>query len=101
MPHCILIRDRPEFSADTSKNYGSTFVIYNSKVEISEQNAEIAYMGRVQISKPKQTFLGFYQNYVSHNIILLHDHFEGCIEIANHKGVISSSQGAKPRGMKK
>ena len=32
--------------------------------------------------------------------ILLHNHFEGCIEIANPKGVIISSQGAKPRGMK-
>ena len=31
--------------------------------------------------------------------ILLHDYFEGCIEIANPKGVIFSSQGAKPRGM--
>ena len=30
--------------------------------------------------------------------ILLHDHFEGCIEIANPEGLISS-QGAKPRGM--
>ena len=33
--------------------------------------------------------------------ILLHDHFEGCIDIANPEGVIFSSQGAKPRGMKK
>ena len=31
--------------------------------------------------------------------ILLHDHFEGCIEIANPEGSFSS-QGAKPRGMK-
>ena len=54
MPHCILIRDRPEFSADTSKYYGITFVRYYNKVEISEQNAEIAYMGRMQISEPKQ-----------------------------------------------
>ena len=38
-------------------------------MEISEHNAEIAYMGRVQVPKPKQTFLGFYQNYVSHNIM--------------------------------
>ena len=55
MPHCILIRDRPEFSADTSKYYSITFVRCYNKVEISEQNAEIAYMGRVQISKPEQT----------------------------------------------
>ena len=32
--------------------------------------------------------------------ILLHDHFEGCIEIANPEGSFISSQGAKPRGMK-
>ena len=33
--------------------------------------------------------------------IVLHDHFEGCIDIANPEGVIFSSQGAKPRGMNK
>ena len=32
-------------------------------------------------------------------IIVLHEHWEGCIEIANPAGLISS-QGAKPRGMR-
>ena len=32
--------------------------------------------------------------------ILLHDHFEGCIDIANPEGVILSSLGASPLGMK-
>ena len=36
-------------------------------------------------------------NYVE---ILLHDHFSGCIEIANPSGVIYSSLGASPLGMK-
>ena len=39
----------------------------------------------------------YLENYVE---ILLHDHFSGCIEIANPSGVIYSSLGASPLGMK-
>ena len=41
-------------------------------------------------------FLNNFMRYLKF-LILLHDHFEGCIEIANHKGVIFIPRGEAPR----
>ena len=64
---------------------------------------------KVKIFGPAEIFLisseidyvNFSANLANNVEILLHDHFSGSIDIANPLGLISSSLGASPLGMKK